>query len=265
MFTIGPFAGLAGVSPKVLRTYDTLGLFRPAWTDPSSGYRFYSPAQLPDIRRILALRDMGIGLGEIGRLVAGGDLRESLDRRREELERERRDVERRLASLEIRVEMGATGSSEPDVVVRPIRAEAVATLTLDDGEDDADAFYALESHVRDAGRRARRPPGTLAHPETALPEIFVPVTGPIPTTDRIAYRRLPACHAATVISRGSYDELPQAQAVLERWIRRADLEPVGSLRIIYLQFGAEPELRVPSGYLVERSADFVTELQQPIA
>ena len=266
MFTIGAFAGLAGVSAKVLRSYDGLGLFRPVWIDPSSGYRFYSPAQLPELRRILALRDMGIGLGEIGRLVAGGDLRDALDRRRDELEHERREIERRLASLQIRVEMGPAASAEPDVVLRPIRAEPVATLTLADGEDFADAFYLLESHVRDTGRRARRPPGTLVEPLVGdPPEIFVPVSGPIPTTDRIGYRRLPACRAATVLSRGPYDELPRAQSLLERWVRGAQLEASGPLRIIYLQFGAEAELRVPSGYVVDRAADFVTELQQPIA
>ena len=57
MLTIGPFSRLAGVSPKVLRTYDALGLFRPVWLERDSGYRYYSPAQLPEIRRILALRD----------------------------------------------------------------------------------------------------------------------------------------------------------------------------------------------------------------
>ena len=76
MLTIGPFSRIAGVSPKMLRTYDAIGLFRPVWLERDSGYRYYSPAQLPEIRRILALRDLGIGLAEIARLVGGGtDLR----------------------------------------------------------------------------------------------------------------------------------------------------------------------------------------------
>jgi effector-binding domain-containing protein len=193
-------------------------------------------------------------------------MRDALDRRRTELEQERREIERRLAGLQIRVEMAASDSAEPDVVVRPVPAQPVATLTLAEGEDFGDAFHRLETHVRGTGRRARRPPGTLVDEDDAdLPEIFVPVTGPIPTTDRIGYRRLPACRAATAISRGPYEHLPAARAVLERWVGSAGLEPAGPLRVIYLQFGAEPELRVPSGFVVERSADFVTELQQPIA
>ena len=121
MFTIGPFARLAGVSAKVLRSYDALGLFRPVWVDPATDYRYYSPAQLPELRRIVSLRDMGIGLAEIGRLISGGgDLRSALDRRRVELERERREIDRRLATLDIRVEMSAAGSEQPDIVVRPL-------------------------------------------------------------------------------------------------------------------------------------------------
>jgi hypothetical protein len=38
----------------------------------------------------------------------------------------------------------------------------------------------------------------------------------------------------------------------------------GSLRILYLQFGAEPDLRLPHGWTVDRDDDFVTELQLPI-
>lgn len=267
MFTVGPFGRLAGVSSKVLRSYDALGMFRPVWIDPASGYRYYSPAQLPALRRILALRELGIGLAEIGRLVDGGsDLRTALVRRRAELEHERREIDRRLATLDIRV--GSDGGSvQSDVVVRPVPAEAVATIALAPpvDVDVGAAFYELEAAVRDLGRRASRPPGALVGPDGDV-EIFVPVTGPIAVAGgRIEYRRLPACRAATVIERGPYEELAAARGRLGEWLAAAGLVAAGPLRIIYLQFGAEPELRVPRPYLVERDADFVTELQQPIA
>jgi hypothetical protein len=69
---------------------------------------------------------------------------------------------------------------------------------------------------------------------------------------------------ASVLHRGSYAGLASARAALDRWIDAAGLTPAGPLRVLYLQFGAEPELRVPRAYLVERDADFVTELQQPV-
>jgi DNA-binding transcriptional MerR regulator len=273
VFKIAQFARLAGVSPKVLRAYDTLRLFRPVWVDPDSGYRFYSPAQLPELRRILALRDLGMPLAEIGRLLSGGSsLARALDRRRAELERERREVERRLAALEISVGMDAD-AAPVDVVVRPLAEELIATFraSLVGGDIEA-AFYELESFVRDRGRRAHRPPGALvagadAGAQSELPEdeIFVPLTGTLAPTERIGVRRLPACRAATVIVRGDYDAMPYARAALERWVEAAGLSVAGPLRIIYLQFGAEPELRLPAGYVVDRSADYITELQLPVA
>ena len=267
MFTIGPFARLAGVSSKVLRSYDALALFRPVWVDPATDYRYYSPAQLPELRRIVALRDMGLGLAEIGRLVSGGaDLRAALERRRGELERERREIDRRLATLDIRVEMSTGGSEQPDIVVRPLAPEAIATVAMAD-RDDGDvgaAFYELEAFVRDLGRRAHRPPGALIESDGSV-EIFVPVTGSVAATDRIGFRRLAACRAATLIVRGPYQLVREGRGALERWVEAARLRPIGALRIIYLQFGAEPELRLPRGYVVEQDADLVTEIQLPVA
>lgn len=266
MFTVGAFARLAGVSARMLRAYDGAGLFRPAWTDPSSAYRYYTPAQLPELRRILALRDLGMPLADIGRLAAGGaDLRATLDRRRADLERERAEVDRRLAALGIQVELARSGSPVPDVVVRTIPAEPVATFDLDrqaDGDVGA-AFYELEAHVRDLGRRAHRPPGAIVD-DAEHTAIFVPLTRPIQPTERIGVTRLPAVRAVTLLHRGSYRSLGESRAALVRWMSDAGLTPGSPLRVLYLQFGAEPELRLPRGWVVDDAADFVTELQLPL-
>lgn len=197
------------------------------------------------------------------------DLRDVLERRRSELEAQRGEIERRLRALEIRVETASRGSAGLDVVVRPVAEEPVATLALDlvsDG-DVGRAFYELEAHVRDLGRRAPRPPGALVPSPTdnGEVEIFVPVTRPLESTERIAYWRLPAVRAATVIHRGPYRTTPTATRALEDWVDAAGLTRAGPMRILYLQFGAERELNVPRGYVVERAADYVTELQLPVA
>ena len=252
MFQIGQFARLAGISAKQLRVYDELGLFRPVWVDPTSAYRYYSPAQLPELRRILALRQLGMPLDQIGALVSGGSLRDALDRRREELERERRIVEERLAALDITI-------GEADVVVHPVAVEPVAVMRL--GDDVEAAFDRLEAYVRDLGRRAHRPPGAIP----AEREIFVPVTGPVPPTDQIAYRRLPAVRVASVIHRGPYRGVASARRALLRWVDASGLSPSGPMRTLYLQFGADPSLRLPAGWVVATDEAFVTEFQLPIA
>ena len=60
MFTVGRFAELSGVSAKRLRHYDEIGLFHPAWVDPTNDYRYYVAGQIPELRRIAALRDLGV-------------------------------------------------------------------------------------------------------------------------------------------------------------------------------------------------------------
>ncbi|HLO34778.1 MAG TPA: MerR family transcriptional regulator [Candidatus Deferrimicrobium sp.] len=266
MFTVGGFARLAGVSARILRAYDAEGLFAPAWVDPASGYRYYTPAQLPKLRRILALRDVGLGRVEIRDLVCGGaDLRATLDRRRRELEAERHELDRRLAMLEIRVGRGNGGPGaagpDSDVVVRRLAPEPVATLDIGlTGGDVGAAFHELETHVRDLGTRAHRPPGALPDEDV----IFVPLRRPTAPTGRIGVRRLPAARAATILHHGDYGTLPAADEELRAWVAAAGHVAAGGLRILYLQFGAEPELRVPRSWTVERDADFVTELQLPI-
>jgi DNA-binding transcriptional MerR regulator len=266
VLTIGPFSRIAGVSPKVLRSYDALGLFRPVWLERTSGYRYYSPAQLPQIRRILALRDLGIGLAEISGLVDGGtDLRQALARRRAELERERREVDRRLAALEIRVAANGADGEIGDVVVRPIGSELVATIRIDPRAEMVEqAFNELEADVRDRGRRARRPPGIVELDETAT-DVYVPLVRPMAPAGRIEARRLPAIRAATVIVRGGYDGIADARASLYGWVKVAGLQPSGPVRIVYLQYGAARDLRIPAGYVVLQPSDYVTELQLPVA
>ena len=60
MFSIGEFARLGGVSARTLRHYDEIGLLRPATVDPGSGYRGYTAAQLGELNRIMALKELGL-------------------------------------------------------------------------------------------------------------------------------------------------------------------------------------------------------------
>lgn len=268
MFRIAAFAALAGVSPKVLRDYDDAGLFRPAWVDDATGYRLYSPAQLPELRRILGLRDLGVGLADIRSLVAGGaDLRAVLEARRRALEEQWRETERRLASLGISIAAAASGGGGPDVVVRDVPSELVATADVAAFDGDVGrAFYELELRIRDAGVRAPRPPGGLVFASSRPPdgpsvEIFVPIRR---SAAGLLTRRLPHLRAATILHRGPYSTLASTRRTVDEWIAAAGLVAGDPVRTLYLQFGAEADLRLPSAFVVGRSTDLLTEIQVPI-
>lgn len=124
MLSIGDFARLAGVSVRMLRHYDALGLLRPAHVDPSSGYRSYTTGQLDRANRLVALKDLGFSLEDCGRLLrddlAAAELRGMLRLRRAELaaqiesDRARLDqVERRLRMIEKESLMSSSVALDP--------------------------------------------------------------------------------------------------------------------------------------------------------
>jgi DNA-binding transcriptional MerR regulator len=71
MRSIGELARDSGLSVSALRFYDGAGVLVPAWVDPVSGYRWYSPEQLGESRLLARLRRAGMPLAEIRLLMAG--------------------------------------------------------------------------------------------------------------------------------------------------------------------------------------------------
>src|SRR4051812_24370516 len=69
MFRIGEFARMGQVSVRTLRHYDELGLLEPVEIDRFTGYRYYSTSQLARLNRIIALKEVGLSLEQIGQLL----------------------------------------------------------------------------------------------------------------------------------------------------------------------------------------------------
>lgn len=65
MFKIGEFSSLTKVSVRMLRYYDEVGIFKPEIIDKFTGYRLYSAIQIPDLQKIILLRDMNFNILEI--------------------------------------------------------------------------------------------------------------------------------------------------------------------------------------------------------
>lgn len=69
MLKTGDFSKLSGVSVRMLRHYDEIGLLKPAETDRFTDYRYYREDQLPKVCRITALKNMGFSLADIVRIL----------------------------------------------------------------------------------------------------------------------------------------------------------------------------------------------------
>ncbi|MBO0657166.1 MerR family transcriptional regulator [Streptomyces triculaminicus] len=62
-------ARMSGVTARTLRHYDEIGVLPPAWIG-ANGHRYYEERQLLRLQQILVLRELGVGLPEIGRILA---------------------------------------------------------------------------------------------------------------------------------------------------------------------------------------------------
>ncbi len=99
-FNIGEAAAASGVSAKMLRHYESLGLL-PKVARTLSGYRQYGPHEIHTLRFIRRARDLGFGIHEISRLLGlwQNRRRASADVQRIALEHIA-DLERRIVEMQ---------------------------------------------------------------------------------------------------------------------------------------------------------------------
>lgn len=106
MYTVRQVADLAGVTPRTLHHYDSIGLLKPTSVG-GNGYRQYGEEALLRLQQILLYREMGMDLDAIKRLLAKKDFsvvkaleahRSALTQRIERLRRLVETVERTIAS-----------------------------------------------------------------------------------------------------------------------------------------------------------------------
>lgn len=65
LLSIGEFARLRGVSVKSLRYYERMGVLKPAYVDPSSGYRYYVLSQAAELDVVQTFIELGIPIKEM--------------------------------------------------------------------------------------------------------------------------------------------------------------------------------------------------------
>lgn len=99
-WSIQQIAKLAGTTSRTLRHYEQIGLL-PATRTGANGYRYYDASALVRLQRILLLRELGLGLPQIGDVLAReADEVRALERHRDWLEQEKERITRQIAAVE---------------------------------------------------------------------------------------------------------------------------------------------------------------------
>lgn len=282
MFTIGEFAAYGQVSVRMLRHYDALGLLPPARVDPSSGYRFYDAAQLSRLNRIIALKDLGLSLQQVGEVldakVDTEQLRGMLRLRRAELADIVARTADRLARVERRLRTIESEGVMPtdEVVLKSLPATRVAVLSATAESFDPrhigpviqPLYRRLHAQLAAAGTAMTGPDiawyepvgngdheGSGSHTILLHAGVSVSVDPSAAGTGSVrefTIIDLPAVEqAATIVHRGSMDAVLPTVQILARWIESSGRRAAGLGREFYL------DSRGPQG-------SWVTEIQVPL-
>ena len=109
LFQIGDVAKMFHISVGSLRRYEQAGLLKPEYTDPETGYRYYSARQFEVLNMIRYLRVLDMPLGQIGEFLGNRDIdviedkllnqKKLIKKKRRELETIERKIDHRLQHL----------------------------------------------------------------------------------------------------------------------------------------------------------------------
>jgi DNA-binding transcriptional MerR regulator len=271
MIRIGIFSRISQVPVSTLRYYDAVGLIKAAHTDDFTGYRYYTIDQLPQLHRILALKEMGLSLEEIQKMWEKDlpivEIRGMLRLKQAELRQHLQEESERLNRLENWLHQFEEEDSMPQYEVIMKKVEPVSVFSIrdvipdypDQGAlwDELDAY--LEQH-----RIQIQPPGvTVYHQEEPEIEVEVCLQAKDPGATaraphgRVQFRELTGIEsAASTIHSGPLKDIGDGYKALISWIERQNYRIVGPVREVYL--------RGPKAHS-QTDPDVIVELQAPVA
>jgi DNA-binding transcriptional MerR regulator/effector-binding domain-containing protein len=250
-----------------------LGLIEPAHTDMSTGYRYYTAAQLPKLNRILVLKDLGFTLEQITvalrENLPAAELRGMLMLKRTEVEQSIDAETQRLRQIESRIaQIETEGKLVADDVV--LRDEA-SRLFLSIRQVVASFAEGLQL----VGKLAQLVPrvvgnGTLgqfaviAHAPEFEPDNLdvemgfylqrqIDASVTLADGTSLSLREVPAAKLATCVRVGPPQQSHLATAKIARFVEANGYRIVGTSREVFLQ---RP--------VVERMHEAVVEMQFPI-
>ena len=243
--TIGDFSRMTFLSVKALRHYHQIGLLEPAAIDRTSGYRLYDVDQLPTAQVIKRLRDLGMSLDDIGRVLQAPDVDarnraivQHLQRMEDQLEETKATVAslRRLLEAPDSPHPGIAFRSSPQTQAIAVR-DRVAVGDLTDWW--VQAFEELHAELEGRALSRSGPDGALYSSAWFEDEIgdvvaFTPITGGLPQASRVEPYMVPAAELAVLVHEGPLADLDRSFAALGRFVLERAIAVEGPIREYYL-------------------------------
>ncbi len=267
MMKIGAFSRLCRVPVKTLRYYDEIGLLHPAEVDTFTGYRYYTLDQVPRINRILALKDLGFSLEEIGRALNEdltlAEMRGMLKLRRAEISAVLHEEEARLARVEARMKQIEMEGNMPEYEIILKEVDEITVVMMRSIISNYASVGELAGpFFEEVGKAGIMPVGPVlgVYYDKEFKEqdvdiaLAVPVEPGTPASPPLTLQTLPAVSMASLTRIGPYDDFMPAYLALFGWVEANGYRVAGPNREVYLRSIGDniaPE-------------EYVTDIQVPI-
>lgn len=268
MLKIGDFSRLSQVSVDTLRHYDMLGLLKPTEVDTFTGYRYYAFHQLGRLNRILALKDLGLSLGQIAQMMEGDvsaeQLKGMLKFKRAEIEQHIDTQHERLARVEARLKQIEMEANMPnhEVVIKIVKPLLIGSIRrVMPAHDKITSLYdELNAYLMQQGVTPSGPI-TIWHTESGESDIdaeaAITLKARVPETGTVKVYELPGGSMASTVHNGPYTQLHQAYQAIQAWVEANGYQITGPAREFYLYYANE-------GSLNFEDPSYVTEIQFPV-
>lgn len=265
MFRIGEFSKMCRMSIKTLRYYDEIGLLPPEGVDSFTGYRLYTTKQLERLQAVQAMKQAGLSIREIKKILQGENRQAVLLARRDVLLSEIEQRRNMLSHLDFLLSEREEMMMKYQAIVKEIPEYTVYSVRM-----KVESYDALYQAIPSIGEKlmARYPNLECVKPEYSIcifhddefktrdidVEFCEAVTEMQSDFEDVHFKILPATRVLSVLHKGSYDGLFHANAFAYRWIEENGYASAGQARNNYID-----------GVWNKNSAEeWLTEIQIPI-
>jgi len=243
-------------------------LLKPVNVDRFTGYRYYSVEQVLRLNRISILRNLGLSLAEVAKIMddnpSSVQIIQMLRVKQEEIRSRLKDDESRLDQVEEWLKQIEKEGFMPDLQVntKKIEKQKVASLrrTIPTYKDICVLFDELCGYLVEKKAKWIGPPLAIYHDieykeNDVDVELAVPITGDLEVTGRIMVRELEGIdQVVCVIHKGPYETFNQTYGFMMKWLEKSTWEMNGPNREVYLH--GPDQSKDPTTY--------ITELQFPV-
>lgn len=242
LMPIGRFSKSCRLTIKALRHYDEIGLLKPAFVEPKTGYRYYAQHQARKAVLINMLRSLDIAIPVIEKLIEAGEkefgalLEKEQTRILKELNRQKQILQsvKRISHKGNLIPYEIAIRTEPSYMVARLSCSSTLDQLVEDGGEVIDQLYSI---LQSIGRGFEDPVMCINRDPDKKGNVIIDgcigIKKPYPNLDTAEIVDIQGGTVAWLTHKGSYNELGLAYNSLFAWSQEHGYQQRDYMREIY--------------------------------